>query len=158
MPPNEARLAAVNVVLLQVTRRGGSRPTSPSCRNSRRRGQRRPNPSPTIDCWCVGGRRCMCSTSSPIKRKIRLKDKTKKRFGLARRAHMPPNPRPFFRCPSCKALYQVVKAEAGPETVVACSICSGPLVAREGQFILKYFLLRKAIPVKGPTALRAKPR
>jgi hypothetical protein len=73
-----------------------------------------------------------------------------------------PNPPPFVRCPSCKALYQVVKGEAGPETVdldeVACSICSGPLVAREGQFILKYFLLRKAIPVKGPTALRAKPR
>ena len=54
-----------------------------------------------------------------------------------------PNPPPFFRCPSCKALFQVVKAEAGPETAdleVACSICSGPLVAREGQFVLKYFL------------------
>ena len=72
-----------------------------------------------------------------------------------------PNPPPFFRCPSCKALYQVVKAEAGPETVdleVACSICSGPLVAREGQFVLKYFLLRKATPVKDPTARRARPR
>jgi predicted Zn finger-like uncharacterized protein len=70
--------------------------------------------------------------------------------GLARsvgqRAHMPnPNWRPFFRCPSCKALYQVVKAEVGPETEVACGVCSGPLVAREGQFVLKYFLLRKAI-------------
>ena len=72
-----------------------------------------------------------------------------------------PNPPPFFRCPSCTALYQVVKAEAGPETValeIACSVCSRPLVAREGQFVLKYFLLRKAIPVKGPTARRAKPR
>ena len=51
-------------------------------------------------------------------------------------------------CPSCNALYQVVKAEAGPETValeIACSVCSRPLVAREGQFVLKYFLLRKAI-------------
>ena len=28
-----------------------------------------------------------------------------------------PHPPPFFRCPSCNALYQVVKAEAGPETV-----------------------------------------
>ena len=72
-----------------------------------------------------------------------------------------PHPPPFFRCPSCKALYQVVKAEAGPETVdveVACSICRGPLGAREGQFVLKYFLLRKAIPVKRPTARRARPR
>ena len=41
---------------------------------------------------------------------------------------------------------------------VACSVCSGPLAAREGQFVLKYILLRKAIPVKGPTARRAKPR
>jgi hypothetical protein len=57
-----------------------------------------------------------------------------------------PNPPPFFRCPSCNALYQLVKAEAGPETValeIACSVCSRPLVAREGQFVLKYFLLRK---------------
>ena len=72
-----------------------------------------------------------------------------------------PNPPPFLRCPSCKALYQVVKAEAGPETVdleVACNICNGTLVARERQFVLKYFLLRKAIPAKGPTARRAKPR
>jgi hypothetical protein len=54
----------------------------------------------------------------------------------------------------------LVKAEAGPETVdleVACSICRGPLVAREGQFVLKYFLLRKAIPVKRSTARRARP-
>ena len=88
-------------------------------------------------------------------------------FELARSCRgsllMPTRPHPpaFFRCPSCKALYQVVKAEAGPVTVdlgVACSVCRGPLVAREGQFVLKYFLLRKAIPAKGPTARRAKPR
>jgi hypothetical protein len=50
-------------------------------------------------------------------------------------------------CPSCNALYQVVKAEAGPETValeIACPVCSSPLVAREGKFVVKYFLLRKA--------------
>jgi hypothetical protein len=72
-----------------------------------------------------------------------------------------PNAPPLFRCPSCNALYQVVKAEAGPETValeIACRVCSRPLVAREGQFVLKYFLLRKAIPVKDPTARRARPR
>jgi hypothetical protein len=58
-----------------------------------------------------------------------------------------PNTVPLFRCKSCFALYQVVKARAGPETVeleVACRVCNGPLVAREGQFVLKYFLLRKA--------------
>ena len=53
-----------------------------------------------------------------------------------------------FTCPSCSALYQVVKAEAGPETTddpkVMCWICGAPLPAREDQWIVKYFLLRKA--------------
>ena len=34
----------------------------------------------------------------------------------------------FFTCPSCAALYQVVKAEAGPETgtsELACLVCGG---------------------------------
>ena len=41
---------------------------------------------------------------------------------------------------------QLVHAEAGPETVdraIACRICDGPLGAREGQFVLKYFLSRE---------------
>ena len=36
----------------------------------------------------------------------------------------------FFTCPSCAALYQVVMAEAGPETKaaeLACLICGAPL-------------------------------
>jgi hypothetical protein len=52
-----------------------------------------------------------------------------------------------FKCPNCHALYQLVKAEAGPETIsgeIACCICGRPLPAREGNFILKYFLLRPA--------------
>ena len=53
-----------------------------------------------------------------------------------------------FKCPHCDALYQVVKAEAGPETSIdgeiPCRICGGPLAARDGEFVLKYFLLRKA--------------
>jgi prepilin signal peptidase PulO-like enzyme (type II secretory pathway) len=52
----------------------------------------------------------------------------------------------FFTCPSCAALYQVVRAEAGPETEVselACPVCGGPLAPRDGKFILKYFLLRE---------------
>ena len=52
-----------------------------------------------------------------------------------------------FTCPNCDALYQVVKAEPGRETVdreVACRSCGGPLAGRDGKFVLKYFLLRKA--------------
>jgi predicted Zn finger-like uncharacterized protein len=55
----------------------------------------------------------------------------------------------FFTCPNCKALYEVVKVEGGPETdkrEIRCSACGGPLAGREGKFVLKYFLLRKAIP------------
>ena len=52
-----------------------------------------------------------------------------------------------FVCPNCRALYQIVKVEAGPETdsrEIVCRACGGPLVGREGKFVLKYFLLRKA--------------
>jgi hypothetical protein len=51
-----------------------------------------------------------------------------------------------FTCPNCNALYQLVKVEAGPETAdqeIACGVCGGPLVARDGKFVLKYFFLRK---------------
>jgi hypothetical protein len=44
-------------------------------------------------------------------------------------------------------LYQVVRAEAGPETrdgEIACRVCGAPLASRDGEFVLKYFLLRKA--------------
>jgi hypothetical protein len=83
--------------------------------------------------------------------------------GRARR--MPdPNSTPLFRCSGCFALYQVMKAEAGPETVdlkVACKICSAPFPAREGPFVLKYFLLREASRLDVRRArqgfLRAKP-
>jgi ssDNA-binding Zn-finger/Zn-ribbon topoisomerase 1 len=52
------------------------------------------------------------------------------------------------KCPNCKALYQLVKVEAGPETIdreIACQVCGSPLVGREGKFVLKYFLLREAV-------------
>jgi hypothetical protein len=75
-----------------------------------------------------------------------------------------PNAVPLFRCKSCFALYQVVKARAGAEIVdleVACRVCNGPLVAREGQFVLKYFLLREASRLDARRArqgsVRAKP-
>jgi predicted Zn finger-like uncharacterized protein len=47
-----------------------------------------------------------------------------------------------FNCPSCNTLYHVVKAEAGPVTIgrwVTCHTCHGPIPAREGKFMLKYF-------------------
>jgi hypothetical protein len=45
-----------------------------------------------------------------------------------------PISKPLFFCPNCKALYQVVKAEAGPETAdreITYQECKGPLPARE---------------------------
>jgi hypothetical protein len=61
-----------------------------------------------------------------------------------------------FTCPNCQALYHVVivKAERGPETVdhdLTSRSCGAPLPGREGNFVLKYFLLRKA----GRTGRRA---
>jgi hypothetical protein len=56
-----------------------------------------------------------------------------------------------FTCPNCKALYHIVKVEAGSETVhqeVPCRVCAAPLVGREGNFVLKYFLLREAARVQ----------
>jgi predicted Zn finger-like uncharacterized protein len=50
-----------------------------------------------------------------------------------------------FTCPNCQALYQVVKVEAGPETAfhdVTCRACGAPLSGRDGEFVVKYFLLR----------------
>ncbi len=54
----------------------------------------------------------------------------------------------LFTCPNCKALYQLIKVESGRETAnteIRCKVCSGPLVGREGNFVLKYFLLREGI-------------
>jgi hypothetical protein len=57
-------------------------------------------------------------------------------------------------------LYQVVKAEAGPETregELACRVSGGPLTPRDGAFVLKYFLLRAARRQRGwlaPTVRR----
>ena len=51
-----------------------------------------------------------------------------------------------FNCANCNAVYHLIKVEAGPETVdrkLNCQVCGAPLPARDGQFVLKYFLLRK---------------
>ena len=54
----------------------------------------------------------------------------------------------FFKCPSCDVLYDVIRAEAGPETrdsEIGSRVCGAPLAPRDGEFVLKYFLLRKAV-------------
>ena len=62
-----------------------------------------------------------------------------------------------FTCPHCQALYQVVKAEAGPESVdraVPCRSCGEPLPGREGNFVLKYFLLHAGrVGVAAPSVM-----
>jgi len=63
---------------------------------------------------------------------------------MSRRAFKP------FTCPNCKALYQVVEVQAGPETAdreIVCRVCGGPLAAREGKFA-EYFFLREGIQRK----------
>jgi DNA-directed RNA polymerase subunit RPC12/RpoP len=52
-----------------------------------------------------------------------------------------------FKCPTCGAEYEVVRAEAppGPTTdrEITCLNCGGPLQGREGAFLLKYFLVSR---------------
>jgi hypothetical protein len=53
----------------------------------------------------------------------------------------------LFHCPVCAAKYEVVGFEAPPgsttEGEVACICCGGLLHAREGKFLLKYFLIER---------------
>jgi hypothetical protein len=56
-----------------------------------------------------------------------------------------------FTCRNCNAIYQMVKVEAGPETVdreVNCRSCGATLPGRDGNFVLKYFMLCKADRVR----------
>ena len=52
---------------------------------------------------------------------------------------------PLFDCPTCQAVYRVVEAEAGPETIdrdAPCRRCGGFLPGRRGEYVLKYFYVR----------------
>ena len=52
-----------------------------------------------------------------------------------------------FICPYCGSFYEVVRAEALADSLdlrINCPTCMGQLPTREAQFMLKYFLLRKA--------------
>jgi ssDNA-binding Zn-finger/Zn-ribbon topoisomerase 1 len=49
-----------------------------------------------------------------------------------------------YACPTCGAEYKVVRVEmttGAPEGRLTCRKCGGPLRAREGRYILKYFLV-----------------
>jgi hypothetical protein len=50
---------------------------------------------------------------------------------------------PLFKCPLCTTRYYVVRVEADPsaDVEINCLVCDQPLRSRDGQFILKYFLL-----------------
>ena len=50
-----------------------------------------------------------------------------------------------FTCPNCAAVYEVIRVEAdrADDREINCLNCGEPLAARDGQFVLKYFLLRR---------------
>jgi hypothetical protein len=73
-------------------------------------------------------------------------------LGLGRRAS-------FFNCPSCKEPYHVIRVAAGPESKdygVYCLGCGGALAARDGGYVLKYFLVRRSGPATTETERRAR--
>jgi hypothetical protein len=49
-----------------------------------------------------------------------------------------------FKCPTCEAMYELVRVEAEVATAIrelTCIGCGGPLPPREGRFALKYFFV-----------------
>ena len=51
-----------------------------------------------------------------------------------------------FICPSCGAIYKVVRVEAEPAAGerIDCCNCGASLEGREGRFVLKYFLVERS--------------
>jgi hypothetical protein len=61
-----------------------------------------------------------------------------------------------FNCPYCNALFEIVRTKADPKTTTeraTCQACAGPLPPRDGNFIVRYFFLRKALRL-GPRVRR----
>lgn len=60
---------------------------------------------------------------------------------------MPEHQEARFNCGNCGAPYEVVRVEAPvtADRVIACLSCGVPLEAREGRFVLKYFLVGRAV-------------
>jgi|HubBroStandDraft_3_1064219.scaffolds.fasta_scaffold1013864_1 hypothetical protein len=59
---------------------------------------------------------------------------------------------PYY-CPNCKSQYRIVRIEAGPETAsdndIPCKNCRAAFPAREGAFVLKYFLIHRTEIARG---------
>jgi hypothetical protein len=72
-------------------------------------------------------------------------------------------PQSYF-CDNCDAMYEISKIEGGDTAAdpeIACLVCGAPFAAREGAYLLKYLMLRKATRLrKGrpSAAQRAKSR
>jgi predicted RNA-binding Zn-ribbon protein involved in translation (DUF1610 family) len=69
--------------------------------------------------------------------------------------------RTSFTCPNCNALYQIVRQEAGPETSnrdITCRACGGPLPARDGRSVLKYFVMHEGGLIEGTARLAERRR
>ena len=60
---------------------------------------------------------------------------------------VPPMPNTLstpFDCPQCGAKYKLVRAEADEQTIdrqITCRKCGAPLQGRQGNAVLKYFLV-----------------
>jgi len=51
-----------------------------------------------------------------------------------------------FDCPKCGTPYTLLRVEAdatSEDSAIACTVCGAPLLARDEQFVLKYFLMRR---------------
>jgi hypothetical protein len=51
-----------------------------------------------------------------------------------------------FVCPGCGSGYKVVRAKADadlPHRLIYCRVCKQPLAAIDGEFVVKYFLVRR---------------
>ena len=67
--------------------------------------------------------------------------------GLPGRGSMTDNNPTEFVCPGCGSGYKVVRVEADadlPHRLIHCRVCKHSLTAMDGEFVLKYFLVRRA--------------
>ena len=52
-----------------------------------------------------------------------------------------------FVCSDCGSGYKVVRVKADPDLphrLIHCRVCRHPLVAKDREYVLKYFLVRRA--------------
>jgi hypothetical protein len=106
----------------------------------------------------AGGDGAFLSHSAYLDTVIAVRDDVRWKLsvgGLTMAVGRPPSFR-FFTCPNCRALYDVVRGEAGSETVdqeVACRVCGAPFPGRENGFVKD----RCPALLQRPTAFSIKP-